>query len=42
MTPVASLDGLVGHDLVTGLRCLRDHHRQFIDDKGWVCLFAPE
>ena len=38
MTPVASLDGLVDRDLVTGLHCLRDHHRQFIDDKGWVCL----
>ena len=38
MTPVASLDGLVDRDLVSGLHCLRDHHRQFIDDKGWVCL----
>jgi hypothetical protein len=38
MTPVASFDGLVGGDFITGLHCFRDHGHEVINDKGRMRL----
>src|SRR5262249_53302038 len=38
MTPVASLERLVGRDFVASLRCPRDHRRKVIDDKSRMSL----